>query len=341
MAINPKLEFYRFKLNHKTEKYKTFRDFAVEELKLRKSVDIETIVQSCFNHFIKSLSTDKAKDNILKKKVSFVKDKTKNIYYESGPTFNGIRNIIYGVINGGPFGRDRIISDNDNENDNSVLGKNKTVLQYYFFLLYIPADHNEGLFMIHSNSREESITNIFRSYITKLFSGNNYNQATAIDFCPKSFQDNFKNNSTIKSISFKSSFIDELHTTDGISKDIQHYDIKIEAIPKNKSIQGESAESFMNKIKNKVFGSLNAKNKKLNEFEKKTIVLQDEMGGEKTFEWNKKDNDFVPVVYLKSRIKKKNSDDTPDFGELKVYCNNLFNDEILPEIRPDLYVTKS
>lgn len=27
---NPKLEFFRFKLNHKTEQYKTFRQFMVE-----------------------------------------------------------------------------------------------------------------------------------------------------------------------------------------------------------------------------------------------------------------------------------------------------------------------
>lgn len=71
------------------------------------------------------------------------------------------------------------------------------------------------------------------------------------------------------------------------------------------------------------------------------VLESDITGSTKTFEWNTKDNDFVPVVYLKGRIKKENVDGTPDFDELKQYCNNIFKDEILPEIRPDLYVTKA
>ena len=47
------------------------------------------------------------------------------------------------------------------------------------------------------------------------------------------------------------------------------------------------------------------------------------------------------LVYLKGRVDKKNADGTPDFEELKSYCNTIFTDEILPEIRPDLYVTKA
>lgn len=195
--------------------------------------------------------------------------------------------------------------------------------------------------MIHSNGKEETITNIFRNYITNIFRGNNFNKAQPIEFCPKSFQDEFLKGAILKSMSFKTTFMDDLHTTDGISQLFQHYDIKIEAVPKNKEITGTVADGFMSKLQAKLFGSKN-KERKLKDFDETKMVLESDItGSTKTFEWNTKDNDFVPVVYLKGRIKKENVDGTPDFDELKQYCNNIFKDEILPEIRPDLYVTKA
>ena len=47
--------------------------------------------------------------------------------------------------------------------------------------------------------------------------------------------------------------------------------------------------------------------------------------------------DLIPVVYLEDRIKNYNDDETPEFEELNILCQNLFKDEVLPEIRPDLY----
>lgn len=341
MAINPKLEFYRFTLNHKKKDFKTFRDFAIEELKAGKNPSNEKVTEVCFKHFIQSLKTDFAKDDKLKKKICFEKKKSINKHFDKGPSFNSSDHTIFGVINGGLYGRDRIISNNDDEDDSFPLDLNKSVLQYYFFYLYIPSDHNEGFFMIHSNGKEETITNIFRSYITNIFRGNNYNKAQPTEFCPKSFQDEFLKGAILKSMSFKTTFMDDLHTTDGISKLFQHYDIKIEAVPKSKDITGTAAEGFLSKLQAKLFGTKN-KEKKLEDFDETKMVLESDISGStKTFEWNTKDNDFVPVVYLKGRVDKKNADGTPDFEELKSYCNTIFTDEILPEIRPDLYVTKA
>ena len=42
---------------------------------------------------------------------------------------------ITGVINGGKYGTDRAISNNDDENDSSSLGTNKTVASYFFIYL--------------------------------------------------------------------------------------------------------------------------------------------------------------------------------------------------------------
>ena len=204
----------------------------------------------------------------------------------------------------------------------------------------MPPDHNEGFFLIHSNSADESITVLFRRYITKIFKGENFNIAVPEEFCPSTFQEEFKDGSVLKNLVFKTSFIDTIHTTDGISNLLNEYDIKIEATPKNK-VGVFNASAFFEKLIRNSFGS-KEKHKQLKNFDRKTIVVEDANGNsQKTFEWNTLDSSFVPVVYLKGKIKKENTDGTPDFDELKNYCKSLFENEILPEIRPDLNVQKS
>lgn len=337
MATNPKLEFFRFKLNHKKENFKTFKDFAILELGGSKSLSDEKTVELCFKHFMKSLSSEHAKDDKIKKTIKVENKKSINKHLDKKPTYNSANHTIFGIINGGPYGRERIISNNDDDEDSSALGLNKSVLLYFYFFIYLPPDHNEGFFMIHSNSDEETITTLFRRYITYVFKGKSFNKATAIEFCPKSFQEEFLKGAILKSMIFKSSFIDNIPTTNSISQLFQNYNIKIEATPRNKNIPGIDAQGFLAKLSKKIFGSKNQE-RVLEDFEETKVILKSDItSSQKTFEWNTKDKDFIPVVYLKGRIIKKNADDTPDFEELEKYCLTVFKDEILEEIRPDLY----
>jgi hypothetical protein len=338
---NPKLEFYRFKLNHKQEDFKTFRDFAIEELNVGKNSKNVTVIKTCFNYFIKSLDGDFAKDDKLKKQIVLIKKQSVNKYLEKRPVFDSNSNTIYGVINGGPYGRDRILSDVNDQEDSSELGRNKSVLLYFYFLLYLPSDHNEGCFIIHSNGLDESITKIFRNFISNIFKGTSFYKSQCESFCPKSFQDEFKKGATLKSMMFKTSFIENIHSTNGMSSIMQQYDIKIEAIPKNKNIAITEASKIKTFLSKKIFGN-NTAPKALNDFDETKMCAENQVTDQtKTFEWNSKDNDFIPVVYLKGRISKYNPDDTPDFDELANLCMNYFKDEVLPEIRPDLNVSRA
>jgi hypothetical protein len=337
---NPKLEFFRFKLNHKKEKFSTFRDFLTEELGANKTISDENAFKLCFKHFIKSLGKDFAQDDKLKKQLVVIKKSTVNKHLDKQPTFNAAGNLIYGVINGGPYGRDRIISNIEDQEDSTVLGRNKSVLLYFYFFLYCPLDHNEGCFIIHSNSSEETITQLFRNYISNLFKGNNFNKASIEIFCPKSFQDEFKNGAVLRSLTFKSSFIDNIPSTDGISHLFQNYDIKIEAIPRNKKISVSEASTFRKYLSKKIFGT-KEEEKRLTDFEEVKVSTENDItNATKVFEWNNIDSSFVPVVYINGRIEKMNDDGTPDFIELNEFCLNIFKDEILIEIRPDLNVVR-
>lgn len=341
MTKNAKLEFYRFKLNSKKEDFKTFRDFAIDQLQIGQKSQNETIIKVLFKHFINSLNGDYSKDDKLKKQIVLIKKKNVNKFLDKQPVFDSYANTISGVINGGPYGRDRILSDIEDQEDSSVLGQNKSVLLYFYFLLYLPLDHNEGCFIIHSNGVDESITRLFRNFISNIFKGHSYYKMQCESFCPKSFQEEYKKGATLKSMSFKETFVENTHNTSGLTNLMQQYDIKIEAIPKNKNIAIREAAKVRSFLAKKIFG--NDKDPKLlNDFDETKIITKNPMGNsQKTFEWNTKDSDFIPVVYLDGRIGKKNPDGTPDFDELAQLCKTYFNDEILPELRPDLYVSRA
>lgn len=338
--MNPRLEFYKIKLRDRSRDFVTFRDFATEVLGVGKGSTDVTIFKRLHQHFISSLKEDYSKSDKLQKRIYLEQKRNINKHLDKRPSFDSSKFIITGVLNGGKYGTDRAISNNDDENDSSSLGTNKTVASYFFIFLYLPPDHNEGFFIINSNSKEDSITNIFKHYIAHLFKSEPFFKAGLTEFCPKVFQDEFLKGSTIKRMIFETNMIDNVSSKHGVTSLLNEFQIQIIATPKNKHVPVRAARDVMKIFKDKIFGSV-TKTKKLEDFEKKQTTLEGDFGkSSKTFEWDMSDSEFVPVVYLQDRISKKNSDGTPDFDELKDFCENVFFDEILPEIRPDLYVTK-
>lgn len=171
MALRPKLEFYTLKLVSKDLDYKTFRDFAIEELYQRRPSSEAQIMNKLFDHFVNGLVTNIAKDKRIKKQLKLIKT-TSNKHLANRPVVDVQKNIIYGVINGGRFGRDGLMSDSSADAEEAnAFSKNKTILRYYYFLLYLPLDHDEGCLIIHSNSKEETITDMFKVYVKRLFMG--------------------------------------------------------------------------------------------------------------------------------------------------------------------------
>ena len=125
MALRPKLEFYKFKLVSRDGSYKTFRDFAIDELHQRRSSSKNQIMKKLFDHFMNMLVTDMAKSNSIKKQLKLIKTKA-NKYIEQKPKVDVENNLVYGVINGGRYGRNGMMSDSSAEvEDANAFGKNK------------------------------------------------------------------------------------------------------------------------------------------------------------------------------------------------------------------------
>ncbi len=338
MALRPKLEFYKLKLISRDGEYKTFRDFAIDELYQRRPSSNSQIMHKLFEHFMNNLITNTAKSSRIKKQLKFIKTNA-NIYLEQKPKVDVKKNIIYGVINGGRYGRNGMMSDSSAEaEDANAFGKNKTILRYYYFLLYLPLDHNEGCFIIHSNSKEETITDIFKIYISKLFNKGNYKNAALFMFCPKSFQDEFEKEAIIKSVEFSNTYLDDIYTDEGLHSDSQLYDVKIEIVPKHGGIALNDKSRINRLLKRLGFAREKQDTEKLINFSSKKMTLNSPFSkSNRTFDFDDENLNLIPVVYLEGRISHYNDDETPEFEELNTLCQNLFQDEVLPEIRPDLY----
>lgn len=344
--MNPKLEFYKFKLNHKDEKkFKTFRDFAIDEFKLDKSLSDDEVFKIFFTKLMKNLNQSFTKDEKRQKAITLINDKTKNEYYDKRPSMLSSKKIISGVINGGPYGKKRIVADMDNKNNTSLLDKNQPVLLYFYIFVYIPPDHNEGFFIIHSNSISENITPIFRDHLTNIFKGINYNKPQPEIYAPKYFQEEYRKDAYLKSLTFSTTLLETIPSNHGFKGDINNFDIYIKIIPrrkgKTKISMNEAVKVFDFLSKNKLKTQkqdvefIDFNNKKLEAENSKTKKP-------KTFEWDSKDKEFIPVVLLNNREEINILEDgTPDFEDLKNFCLKIFENEILKEIRPDLYVTRT
>ena len=194
--------------------------------------------------------------------------------------------------------------------------------------------------MIHSDSSEESITQFLRNYIASIFQLGDYRKPVMTVFAPKGFQEEYREGATITSFSFKKTIVDnQIENDDPLKEIVSNFDVKIMVTPKGDKPALGMASRIKEYFNNKVFGNPN-NNYRLEEFENCTVQTRNtETNSSKTFEWNDRDLNLVPVVYLKDRVAIL-EDGTPNFDELDRYCKKLFNEDILPELRPDKYVER-
>lgn len=339
---NPKIEFFRFKLKHKKEENKTFRQFMLDNGKCMNKDKDEKIFLNLHKYFMNELYYDFAQSNSIKKVMTLISNRgrrTVNKYWDKRPQPNFANNTIAGVINGGTYGKDRIVAKLGKKGEANNLSVDQSVLQYYYIFLYLPLEHNEGFFMIHTDSADESISNFARKYIANLFSIGDYQKPTMRVFAPKCFQDEYREGAVIKTMSFQTTYVDNQIENDNPMKDVMgDYDVKISITPKG---DGDKSLGILNGIRNYIaslnFGKQNY-TKQLGEFDRCTVYTRnDETKASKAFDWNMRDSELAPVVYLNEKVAIDN-DGTVNLTALDNYCKELFNTVILKELRPDLYV---
>ena len=336
---NPKLEFFRFKLKHKSGSSKTFRNFMLDNRKCKSNDTDKKIFGNIYAYFMDELNVGFVQNDSLHKVMTLIRNtrkQTVNKFWDKRPQPDFAGNIISGVVNGGAYGKERIVSRLSKKNETNSLNADQPVLQYYYIFLYLPLDHNEGFVMIHTDTAEESISNFVRKYIATLFSIGEYQKPTMIKYVPIYFQDEYRKGAIVTSMIFQTTYVDNQIENDDPIKDVfDEYDIKINIIPKG---NGDRSLSNMEKIRqfftSRHFG-IKSNYRRLEEFEKCTVNTKNaDTHSNKSFDWNLRDADLTPVIYLKDKVT-INRDGTVDLDAINIYCKKLFKNHIIKELRPD------
>lgn len=340
---NPKLEFFRFKLNHKSGENKTFRQFMLGNGKCTLRQKDNTIFGELYKYFMEAPSKGFAKNDTLKKVVTVISNrgsKKINKHFDERPKPDFNNYIISGVVNGGSFGKERILSDLDKKDESGNIRSSQPVLQYYYVFLYLPLNHYEGFMMVHSDSADETITQAMRNYVAGLFAIGDYRKPVMTAFAPKQFEEEYKKGAVINSMSFAKTDISPLMDDDDPAKDtVNDFDVKITLTLKGEKADLSKASVIRNFFSKRFFGTKEA-SYRLEEFDKCSISTKNEdTNSTKTFDWNIKDQELRPVVYLNERVTLE-VDGTPNFVALDHYCHQIFEDIIKQDLRPDLNVRR-
>lgn len=342
-AYNPRIDFFRIQLVHKSDEFKTFKDFIIEVLNKSKVHSDTQLLQFLTDDMISLLQSDMAVDDHIKKQVRWINKKA-NLYKDFKPNADISNFIIHGVLSGGRYGRNGIITDRDiteEESSASSLNPDKAIHKYSYFMLYTPFDHNEGVLMVHSNSRDESITDIMKTFFTKFFKRGDYKKPVLMRFCPLYLQNQFTQRSFLKQINLKTSYVEDSINKIGIQNGITNYNIQILITPR----QGEDHHHFSiddaKELMTKFALHHNLKGQQLfSKFGTRQVTMEDEHSKHvQTFEMDKDDVDLCPVIDVRNVLPDDSDyqrDGTPRFDRLHDVLLNVLHEEIIPELRRGL-----
>lgn len=345
MATNPRIDFYRIVLRpSKRSTFKTFRNFAEEVLLLPRTASDNQVYAKLLDYFMSKLVTQIANDESAHKQVRWL-ESTDNLYRDYKPRVETANQIMWGVMTGGRYGRNGLLVDRLNMNedvDADTINPSKSVLRYFYFMIYLPLDHNEGCLVIHSNSRDESSSDIFRHYLENLFKDrDNYKKMLIVHFCPKYFQNLFKSGAVLKQLQFRDTFIDTELNTNGVvsNEDGNQFEVSVSLKPINKHTSFQNVISFSRNLMTKFGYSFQGNIKCLTDVESSKItVVNPETQKTQTFILDQEDINVCPSIDVSSILSEGDySDDgTPLIESLHTKVLNIFRQEVLPEIRPDL-----
>jgi hypothetical protein len=242
------------------------------------------------------------------------------------------RNVIYGKIEGGPFGIEKIKSDINDREIRDPVKKNNVITVEFFFLLYTPLRSNTAILMVQSYS-SESITNLLVNLIRNLFQSKQrkFKRAKGERYVPECIKQDFREKAAIKKLKFSTDYVIGYLTEDGndVETRQEEFVISIEAESKNE-IEKDNLQKLLELFRNGIL-QIGRNPKELKDFTKPS------KGTLKNMETNHSSPfvigtnfDIKPAIYLGEKI--STNDGIPDWKELEKYCFAL-----LPEIVKEVY----
>lgn len=341
-AYNPKLDFFRVRLNPKSEEFKTFRDFTLETLNKRAVCTNDQLLVHLSDYFVNSLQGDDAIDNKKSKQIRWL-NKSANLYREFKPKAEITNSIIWGVVSGGRFGRNGLITGktvDDDENSTSRLAPDKAVHRYSYFTFYVPMDHDEGCLIVHSNSRDESVADVFVTFISRLLSNKEYKKPSITRFCPTYFQKQFRDHCFLKQINLRSSYVDKHIEKIGLQDRIEEYDVQVLITPRRRDGHGHfSISDAKGLLKRWQVRRLQDELVSFEHFGTRKVTMEDETTKHvQTFEIDNDELELCPIVDVQTILGESDFelDGTPKIMPLHQKVVEILEEKVIPELRQGL-----
>ncbi len=327
MAHEPKLDVFKISIHPKADNPDTFKAF----LESNYQVDgIPINIDEAYTEFYKDLLSTFANNYHLnnKRKKGLGLEAREDRQFNDSIRLVSESKIIYGVLKGGRYGQNRSIGNINLPNEaHAPIGSNNIVFDNFYFLLYTPFESSKGILMIQSYT-DDTVNDIFQGWLAGMMRNQNYFYPTFSAFCPERIQEEFKNNSVVKEMTFSHDIVlDNLEERDSINADSFTIEVHIKA----------KDDVRLNKLPDlkrifKAFGLKKPENRgviRLEDFNRKVGRL---VNGTRQSSFELEGNvDIKPTIFLRERIALQ-EDESPDWDSL-----NNFSMEILQEIIPEIY----
>ncbi|MBD9179632.1 MAG: hypothetical protein EGP82_10750 [Odoribacter splanchnicus] len=227
--------------------------------------------------------------------------------------------IIEGKLYGGKYGLLRTRSKVNDKTQQDRVREDDVIADQFYFFLHMPMDSHKGILMVQSYT-SESITALLKTTIKGLFSNvPNYLLPEIQAFCPKLFQDQFKNGGFIKKYAFSGEVLTEdLDFPVEHTNDVLKVSITIES---ERGIEYREHPTLIRKIISNKIGE-----KFLGSFSKKKAFIKNNSTNRVSpFDINDEDFKIKPVIMLEDHGITVDEFGFPDYTELKGFCFSLLN----------------
>ncbi|SHG34929.1 hypothetical protein [Flavobacterium defluvii] len=345
MARNPKIEFFKIKLNStKSDSTITFREIYTELYNIKNPKNTvlhppeKKLMKTFLEHLFNNISGKFKVDNT-KKKAFYVKknanEKNTNV------KFGTDNSIIHGLIKGGPYDTGKEEGDLNNPlGENKKLKKASILLDDFYFLLYTPMDKEVGI-LILQNYTSDQIADIFKPFVKGLFrvEKTSYN-AYLQEFMPAKMQKEFKENSAIKKFVFSNKYLISDLDEDVISTGKFTVQLTISSSDNNINIDNLPYwKKIMRKIKFDIPGN---DPRFVESFNNQKAYIKDEASKSNPTPFSL-DDDLLKIqatIYLENHIGLEENR-IPKWNELEKFAQKTLKEIVLPEVYPEDYIDEN
>ncbi len=286
------------------------------------------IFTEMFRKFIAALDTPQMySDTKSKKSMTANQPDIENEHVNANIIPHSLNSIIEGKVEGGSYGRKRNKTSTIDKANKTNVDERDAITDDFYFLLYCPLHSNKSILLLQSYS-DDTIDSVMKKFMLNFFSfQNQFNHPVIKRFVPNSIIQDFKNNSTVSSLTFSTEIPGETLLENTTIVTTRNFKITVQITPTEEDFNVQEFEETIEPLQETFFTRL----MKLGQFTKKKGTLRDNSTNS-TSPFDLGTSFEIQPSILLSKYIVINGEDS-DFERIKDYCMSL-----LESIKSEIYI---